>query len=416
MNKCRNAWGIFFVVAGLLLIPPAFALEGLVNYQGLLTDENGPVNGSVTSVSFELFLTSTGGQRVWGETHATIDVADGIFNVLLGSGTPFSGSPPINGVDFTAGELWLQISIERVPMSSRQRITGVFHAFSSDTLTIPCPEEGSLLAKSASGWNCVAPPSNGLNSLVDMVVEPQGPNCINAGYLISTGLDLNRNGVLEPAERQNSQYLCNGLEGSGTSGNSRPVANAGPDRVVQTGVPVNIIGSFTDTDGDPGAYFWTFSSVPSGSNLTNADIQNALTQTPSFTPDVAGNYVIELVVSDGKELSLPDTAVFTAVSSSPPPAPTLIPEPDFDGLVTSTVTLEWNPVTDPEGNPVEYRVTINGVDRPWTTGTSQVVSPNNCDSGGVNVWRVTARDATHLLESPPSVPDTFFDIDDSCNG
>lgn len=51
--------------------------------------------------------------------------------------------------------------------------------------------------------------NNGLNSLIDMIPEPQGDNCINGGFKISTGIDLNGNGILEENEIQNVDYLCN---------------------------------------------------------------------------------------------------------------------------------------------------------------------------------------------------------------
>jgi|GEM_PF-1304080 len=52
--------------------------------------------------------------------------------------------------------------------------------------------------------------SNGINSLVSMVAEPAGANCPNGGYKVNSGLDVNKNGILEQSEIQNSNYICNG--------------------------------------------------------------------------------------------------------------------------------------------------------------------------------------------------------------
>jgi hypothetical protein len=59
----------------------------------------------------------------------------------------------------------------------------------------------------------------GKNSLIDLLIEPSGTNCSNGGYKITSGLDLNKNGVLDENEIQATKYVCNGTNGvSGTSG------------------------------------------------------------------------------------------------------------------------------------------------------------------------------------------------------
>jgi hypothetical protein len=56
--------------------------------------------------------------------------------------------------------------------------------------------------------------ANGSNSLAALVSEPAGPNCNTGGYKLNTGVDLNNNNVLDPSEITNSQYICNGATGS----------------------------------------------------------------------------------------------------------------------------------------------------------------------------------------------------------
>lgn len=55
--------------------------------------------------------------------------------------------------------------------------------------------------------------SSGINTLVNMSVENPGINCENGGIKIETGLDSNFNGVLDGAEVQNTKYVCNGVNG-----------------------------------------------------------------------------------------------------------------------------------------------------------------------------------------------------------
>jgi hypothetical protein len=54
--------------------------------------------------------------------------------------------------------------------------------------------------------------NNGLNALVKTTTEPAGTNCANGGTKIETGLDNNRNGVLDSVEVNvvQTKYVCNG--------------------------------------------------------------------------------------------------------------------------------------------------------------------------------------------------------------
>jgi hypothetical protein len=106
---------------------------------------------------------------------------------------------------------------------------------------------------------------------------------------------------------------------SGNPANSIPIANAGSDRTVQVNTVVNLSGATSiDYDYDTLTYAWTLTTRPAGSAAT---LSNANTVTPSFTPDIAGNYILALVVNDGKANSVADTLTITA-STVVGPAPT----------------------------------------------------------------------------------------------
>ena len=99
-----------------------------------------------------------------------------------------------------------------------------------------------------------------------------------------------------------------------SSENVAPTANAGEDQVVAVGTaaPLDSMDS-TDPDGDPLAYNWTLLSAPSGSAAALVAPNSA---TPSFTPDLVGSYVIQLVVNDGLENSSASNVTVTAISLS----------------------------------------------------------------------------------------------------
>ena len=68
---------------GILLISTSMAQDTLlINYQGRLTDEVGtPVTGTL-SLTFTIY--NSAGDSQWTESHSTVQVDDGLFNVILG--------------------------------------------------------------------------------------------------------------------------------------------------------------------------------------------------------------------------------------------------------------------------------------------------------------------------------------------
>jgi hypothetical protein len=57
--------------------------------------------------------------------------------------------------------------------------------------------------------------SNGLSSLIAIVDESAGAHCAVGGKKVTTGLDSNANQVLDAGEVTNTDYVCNGVAGSG---------------------------------------------------------------------------------------------------------------------------------------------------------------------------------------------------------
>jgi hypothetical protein len=95
--------------------------------------------------------------------------------------------------------------------------------------------------------------------------------------------------------------------------NTQPIADPGPNRIVTVGTEVRLDGGASfDPDGDSLNFSWRFVSIPSGA-VVPIVLQNATSATPSFLASVAGKYVIELVVRDGKVNGFPSQIAIEAV-------------------------------------------------------------------------------------------------------
>ena len=97
-----------------------------------------------------------------------------------------------------------------------------------------------------------------------------------------------------------------------STANLPPVAEAGDNQSCLQGATVSFDGSgSSDANGDAITYAWQIVSKPEGSSayLTGAD-----SVTASLHTDVAGEYVVSLIVNDGLLDSEPDTATVVAVS------------------------------------------------------------------------------------------------------
>ena len=170
-----------------------------------------------------------------------------------------------------------------------------------------------------------------------------------------------------------------------------PTANAGNNQTVRPGMTVNLDGSGSYDDNTQTnllQYAWTFVSVPTGSAVTT--LRAANTMTPSFVPDLAGNYVVQLVVIDQDCLSSEPSQV-TIGENLPPTANA---GSDQLVIVNNLVALNGSAI-DPGGDSIIYHWHFAGEP---TGSTAQFAQPNSAnttfvpDLPGVYVATLTASD------------------------
>lgn len=158
---------------------------------------------------------------------------------------------------------------------------------------------------------------------------------------VKIDLDLDANGIFELS----STMPWTGMKPPPV--NTAPVANAGTDQTVLKGVPLTLGGSATDVDYDFITLQWSLAQKPGGSS---AQLSGPTTASPSFTPDLAGSYVVTLVASDGKVNSAVASITLTAINV----APLANADPVFLGYVGAEAFFDGGHSSDGNNDPLTY--------------------------------------------------------------
>ena len=126
---------------------PAWAVPGLINYQGKLTDSGGNALNGTFSMTFRLYNASSGGSSLWSEIQS-VQVIDGIYSIELGSVSPLPADL------FDSDALYLEVVIGSEILSPRQRLTSTafsMKAGDADTVAGLTPSEIAAAGHSHDG-------------------------------------------------------------------------------------------------------------------------------------------------------------------------------------------------------------------------------------------------------------------------
>lgn len=147
----------------------------LINYQGKLDSAGVPISG-IRNLTFKIYDAGTAGSTLWTESQTNVPVTNGIFNVLLGSVTPFTV-----GVFGGTGERHLGVTVGTgTEMSPRYRITSTafsIRAASADgvadnTITSAKIVNGTITTTDIAAGQVVT----AVNSLKDSITLAAGTN------------------------------------------------------------------------------------------------------------------------------------------------------------------------------------------------------------------------------------------------
>ena len=171
--------------------------------------------------------------------------------------------------------------------------------------------------------------------------------------------------------------------------NDAPVADAGPAQAVNAGQPVLLDGSGSfDIENDPLTYQWQFNQLPGGSAAVLSD---AAAITPTFIADVAGTYVLQLIVNDGALPSQPSQVTITADAAGPTTITLTPPTAQFDTRDTLTLFVTLDAPAPAGGIVIDLLAGNDTVTVPPTVTvaggatTANVQVQSDLDIGNVNV-------------------------------
>ncbi len=198
--------------------------------------------------------------------------------------------------------------------------------------------------------------------------------------------------------------------------NSAPVANAGTNQNVLTGSLVTLDGSqSSDADNDSLSYAWTMATFPTGSSVVLGNVNSV---NASFTPDVDGEYVVNLVVNDGQESSQVASVVIS--SSTVNSIPVANAGSDQNVSTGSVVNLDGSLSSDADGDNISYAwgmVSLPNGSSAQLNNINSVTPSFTADTDGTYVLSLVVNDGQLSSEADSvvinsSTPSAGSDIDD----
>ena len=246
----------------------AASVPGLINYQGKLTDSGGtPLDGVSVDLTFRFYDAVTSGTLLLTVQQNGVVVNDGVFNVLLGSGTviqtPYAES--FSWLFKYYSDVWMSTQVNSDPqMTPRQRIASVPHAFHADESNTVVNGIYSTLSYSNPSW---------LTSIAGSKVSGNIPGN-SANVTDTVQISNGGTGAISATQARNNLAL-----GDVAVLDTVPIANGGTGATTAAQARNNLgLGGLAvlDNETDPQVGTITTNYVPrwDGSTLTTSAIYN----------------------------------------------------------------------------------------------------------------------------------------------
>jgi hypothetical protein len=225
------------------------AISGFVSYQGMISDNEGNPVTDTLNLTFTIYNDSLLGNPeniMWQETHPSVSVIDGLFQVIFGQGIP---AVPISDEVFSEADRWVGVSIQGSPeQTPRTRFTCSPYAYRISTVdgaaggTIS--GDLSVNGKASIG---IGVTNTGLNAFaVGENVSATGDHSTVAGGINNTasGADATVGGGRQNTASGQSAVISGGY--AGTANNENSTIGGGWHNVA-SGVVSTIAGGQEDT-------------------------------------------------------------------------------------------------------------------------------------------------------------------------
>ena len=212
--------------------------------------------------------------------------------------------------------------------------------------------------------------SPGTASLTSLSPEAAGANCKSGGTKITSGLDLDANGTLDPAEVTSTQYVCHGASGNdgangenGTGGGSGSLVNvesepkgansANGGLRVQTGSDKDGNGKLDDAEVTGTQYVCNGTNGTNGSGGTKPLTAYVYTESSSKVSSQASSVTVQQLTitatGPGKVVAVLNTDVFCAS-----PAENMGYDCNPNGVTAGYFTLTTNATAAADSGNYEY--------------------------------------------------------------
>jgi PKD repeat protein len=318
-----------------LSTPPTSVVQGfLYTYFALAGDDDlqAPCLGETLAWSLPLApagmaLDAAGGTITWNPTNLDVGTHQVLLRVTDSAGLFAEQAFPVNVTPHP-----------QAPVA----IAGPDRSVKPGFLTLDGGNSYPTAALAAWTWSQLSGPA---------LVEPQGCEGARCRVILTAGGEY----VYRLVVADQSGRLSPPDDMTITLQNVAPVADAGPDRVVEinTSVQLSAAGS-SDVNGDALAFTWSLpgDGAELGATLTPDDAAGAI-----FSSALPGTFVVGLVAHDGQEASAPAYAHLTVVDrATPQRPPAALPWPvRVEVTAGQPATLDGRASLDPEGQALSWR-------------------------------------------------------------